>query len=69
MKSHYLAEQVESDHYQRMSDTNRNNKKLFVGNIHESIQSNSDLRKIFDQYGRVVECEKINGKDFAFVVN
>lgn len=41
--------------------------KIFVGNIHESVQA-SELRKIFDQYGNVVECEKIAGKDYAFVV-
>lgn len=40
--------------------------KIFVGNVQESVQTN-ELRKIFDQYGNVVECEKIVGKDYAFV--
>jgi RNA recognition motif-containing protein len=42
--------------------------KVFVGNIHDSVTS-TDLRKLFEPYGHIVECNKIPTKDYAFVVS
>lgn len=42
--------------------------KVFVGNIHDSVTS-TDLRKLFEPYGHIVECDKIPTKDYAFVVS
>lgn len=41
--------------------------KLFVGNLPYSCDS-CELQQLFDKYGRVVSCDIVEGKGFAFVV-
>lgn len=44
--------------------------KIFVGNL--QVESNREteaaLRKLFEQFGPVVECDILTGKNFGFVV-
>nr|AAH45210.1 MGC52864 protein [Xenopus laevis] len=42
----------------------QNTWKIFVGNVSSSCEG-SEIRKIFEEYGRVVECDIV--KDYAFV--
>ncbi len=41
--------------------------KLFVANINPGVSGN-ELRKLFENYGKLIECEKIADKGYAFVV-
>ena len=40
--------------------------KLFVGNLDDSVKKD-DLKKLFEAFGTVVECDKV--RDFGFVVS
>jgi len=40
--------------------------KLYIGNISSSVSS-TELKELFEKYGKVLECDII--KDYAFVVS
>jgi RNA recognition motif-containing protein len=40
--------------------------KLYIGNIPASVSS-TELKELFEKYGKVLECDII--KDYAFVVS
>ena len=41
--------------------------KIYIGNLHHSV-TESELRKLFEEHGTVLSCEKAGGQ-FAFVVS
>lgn len=45
--------------------------KIFVGNVHceSSPSTEQELKKVFETYGTVVECDILTGKNYGFVVN
>ena len=40
--------------------------KLYIGNVSSAVSS-TELRELFEKYGKVLECDIV--KDYAFVVS
>jgi hypothetical protein len=50
------------------NDDMANCTKLFIANVHVSVSSEK-LEHLFEEYGKIIECQKIEGKGYAFVVS